>query len=240
MRSVMMVAMAAVAAASFPTAAMAVEEITFFQSTQLTPERIVTYTPGAVSTLSILGTTGTGHPALGVALALLKPAFGPATAMFLPVDVVMTATSTALVTSTGLQFEQGGFAGSIVYSWDDPASMTTMNLLTATFTEATLNVDLGATPSGSFFATNPFQTVSYASDVFDVASVIEADFALGFSSITTAFFVTRGVGTAFQANVVGTFAAAVPEPATWAMMIAGFGMVGFAARRRRATATVSA
>ncbi len=25
----------------------------------------------------------------------------------------------------------------------------------------------------------------------------------------------------------------VPEPATWAMMIAGFGMVGFAARRRR-------
>ncbi len=28
-------------------------------------------------------------------------------------------------------------------------------------------------------------------------------------------------------------AAAVPEPATWAMMIGGFGMIGFAARRRR-------
>ena len=28
-------------------------------------------------------------------------------------------------------------------------------------------------------------------------------------------------------------AAAVPEPATWAMMVGGFGMVGFAARRRR-------
>ena len=28
---------------------------------------------------------------------------------------------------------------------------------------------------------------------------------------------------------------AVPEPATWGLMIAGFGMVGFAARRRRAT-----
>jgi hypothetical protein len=26
---------------------------------------------------------------------------------------------------------------------------------------------------------------------------------------------------------------AIPEPATWAMMIAGFGLVGFAARRRR-------
>ena len=29
--------------------------------------------------------------------------------------------------------------------------------------------------------------------------------------------------------------AAVPEPATWAMMIAGFGMVGFAARRSSRT-----
>jgi hypothetical protein len=30
----------------------------------------------------------------------------------------------------------------------------------------------------------------------------------------------------------------VPEPATWAMLIAGFGLVGFAARRRRETASV--
>lgn len=30
---------------------------------------------------------------------------------------------------------------------------------------------------------------------------------------------------------------AVPEPATWAMLVAGFGLVGFSARRRRAAAT---
>jgi hypothetical protein len=29
----------------------------------------------------------------------------------------------------------------------------------------------------------------------------------------------------------------IPEPGTWAMMIAGFGLVGFAARRRRTLAT---
>ena len=34
--------------------------------------------------------------------------------------------------------------------------------------------------------------------------------------------------------------AAVPEPATWAMLIAGFGMVGFAARRRARVAHVTA
>ncbi|MBS0504308.1 MAG: PEP-CTERM sorting domain-containing protein [Proteobacteria bacterium] len=32
---------------------------------------------------------------------------------------------------------------------------------------------------------------------------------------------------------------AVPEPATWAMMIAGFGFVGAAMRRRRRTVQVS-
>jgi hypothetical protein len=35
-------------------------------------------------------------------------------------------------------------------------------------------------------------------------------------------------------NVLVTQGGAVPEPATWAMLIAGFGLVGFAARRRRA------
>lgn len=34
--------------------------------------------------------------------------------------------------------------------------------------------------------------------------------------------------------------AGVPEPATWAMLIAGFGMVGFAARRRKGIASVTA
>ncbi len=33
---------------------------------------------------------------------------------------------------------------------------------------------------------------------------------------------------------------AVPEPATWAMLITGFGLVGFAARRRRAVSSVTA
>jgi archaellum biogenesis protein FlaJ (TadC family) len=32
----------------------------------------------------------------------------------------------------------------------------------------------------------------------------------------------------------------VPEPATWAMMIVGFGLVGFATRRREKMARVSA
>lgn len=37
-------------------------------------------------------------------------------------------------------------------------------------------------------------------------------------------------------NIVGPVTDAVPEPATWAMMIAGFGMAGAAMRRRRQVA----
>ncbi len=35
--------------------------------------------------------------------------------------------------------------------------------------------------------------------------------------------------------IIRVTAGAIPEPATWAMLIAGFGLVGLAARRRRAT-----
>jgi hypothetical protein len=38
----------------------------------------------------------------------------------------------------------------------------------------------------------------------------------------------------------GGFTVAVPEPATWAMMIFGFGMLGFTLRRRRAQAAATA
>lgn len=37
-------------------------------------------------------------------------------------------------------------------------------------------------------------------------------------------------------DAVGLTSTAVPEASTWAMLIAGFGMIGFAARRRRAVA----
>ncbi len=40
-------------------------------------------------------------------------------------------------------------------------------------------------------------------------------------------------------SVLGNIGNAVPEPAAWAMMIAGFGVVGAAARRRRTTMDVT-
>lgn len=50
-----------------------------------------------------------------------------------------------------------------------------------------------------------------------------------FGTFNTVLFGASQAGTLTVSN----FAAAVPEPATWAMMLAGVGMMGFAMRRSR-------
>ncbi|QDZ09182.1 PEP-CTERM sorting domain-containing protein [Sphingomonas panacisoli] len=66
-----------------------------------------------------------------------------------------------------------------------------------------------------------------------------ADFYFGLGGYGTIFTRTGGTATS---NVGGTFAvtpavAAVPEPATWAMMLIGFGVVGQSLRRRQTVST---
>ena len=56
---------------------------------------------------------------------------------------------------------------------------------------------------------------------------------------TLSGFNFNSTGIAYEVDTV-SLNNAVPEPATWALMIAGFGMVGAAVRRHRATPTVAA
>lgn len=55
-------------------------------------------------------------------------------------------------------------------------------------------------------------------------------YIIRFGQVDNQLFFNQGV------DNVSVFAAGIPEPATWAMLISGFGMIGFAARRRRAIA----
>ncbi len=57
---------------------------------------------------------------------------------------------------------------------------------------------------------------------------------------TVGHFLTEGTGTGVPLSPGSFPTGAVPEPATWAMMLAGFGLVGATVRRRRDIGTVAA
>jgi len=59
-------------------------------------------------------------------------------------------------------------------------------------------------------------------------------------AVTAGQAFTLGMRYTSQANGVFTLSFAVPEPATWALMILGFGAVAYAMRRRSAGALVAA
>lgn len=106
------------------------------------------------------------------------------------------------------------------------------NLLTLTFSGASL---AGVGGAGALFGSQPGGTVTYTSDFLDFTDATAGNFSLGFSGITPGFGADFWTG-----DSVGTFASdgggggnEIPEPATWVMMIMGFGGVGALMRRRR-------
>ncbi len=153
--------------------------------------------------------------------------FGPLGFYF--ADLNFTASSTAPITSAGGAFEQIGWSGTISFT----QAAGTVNVLTATFTDAVFTVTSGpgGTQSGSLVVSgNCGSVLCYTSDWLSVADLKFNNFALSFSGISG----YTAAGGNFRAAGSGTFAGApIPEPATWALMIAGFGLVGAAARRRR-------
>ena len=75
------------------------------------------------------------------------------------------------------------------------------------------------------------------------------DMSISLTSLAPLLFANPGAALrSFEAYSTGSFSSdpaalvvvGVPEPSVWGMLIAGFGLVGFQARRRRHTATVAA
>lgn len=139
-------------------------------------------------------------------------------------------------------------------SYDTPTLHTTLvsgaNLLTGTFGGD--NGDLGGTrgtqsamagddtyDDPATIATN----VVYSSDVLDFSNTINRSFGLTLTSVLDSLSVngTNGRFNDFRASSVGTFSTdpspiingAVPEAATWAMMVIGFGAIGASLRAPR-------
>jgi hypothetical protein len=141
--------------------------------------------------------------------------------------------------------DQGNILGTFAFLYTGPTqtfmghtyTQNKTNLLSGVYTLAHIS---GKGSSGSFHDSTDVGTVTFSSDIItSLPYAAVRDFSFSLSSIAKPglSYVAGQSLKNFKAASSGVFSAAyVPEPATWAMMITGFGLLGLAARRRRALA----
>lgn len=223
-------AVLAAIAATAPAAAVTPLR-TYMQFVQSTNTKAFAFTPHATSsTLDVTGTDG-----IAVGLDFLKPGYLPGVTF--DGTFTLSAATTEEVVQNGPLFEQRGYAGTFSFT------SGLLNVLTITFNNGVLSRTPGITPTVSILAECPCG-ITYTSDVFDLPGGLK-DFAFAMNALVgddwNSLFAKSGLGyygEAFVSTGTGSFAA-IPEPATWAMLVGGFGLVGFAARRRRGVAAAA-
>lgn len=101
--------------------------------------------------------------------------------------------------------------------------------------------------AGAFDPTQPLLNARAYNDDFNnslTASGFTTNLLAGVSYFAVASAFDNGIGGAYELTISGpgaiSLSSAVPEPATWAMMIAGFGLAGSALRRRRSSVALAA
>lgn len=118
------------------------------------------------------------------------------------------------------------------------------SILSATASALTLS-EIGTVPRGQRGSTTAtacgdiggaFPTQTFAS--VPGCGAVAIDYVgrtntLNFTGTVNRVDVALGIGTPVQPYGLAGFTTFVPEPATWALMLAGFGMVSYAMRRRR-------
>ena len=178
-----------------PVLAVDSGSVTFAQFTQQSSDKVAQF--GATATGNTL--TIDNAPAFLVAQAFAPP--GVYNSSF-----SMNASSSHTVVNTGPQFEQRGWNGQMTFT-------NGINQLTVGFANAVFNYDATG-GSGSLIATDPADTISYTSELFTLPDFGFRNFSLAFTAMTPPFNVNaNGFGSAFNANVAGSFAGSeVPEP----------------------------
>jgi hypothetical protein len=126
------------------------------------------------------------------------------------------------------------------------------NLLTVVFNSAALAGQTGSHNLSFSDGTLGGGTVTFTSDFLDFSNTTNRDFALSLSSLSPVVSAATGTNkslNSFTGSLGGQFASdpaalvngAVPEPATWAMMLLGMLGIGLSLRgRRRGGSLVSA
>lgn len=166
-----------------------------------------------------------------------------ATGMF-----TFTGTGSAIASVAGTTVTQTIASGSFALTTLAPitfGSFTGTNILSASFTNGLITAVLG-TRTPQISVNTPFSTVtSWSSDFNTSANLSLTDFSITTSGATPLIaLIAAGGGNqklrGFQSSEAGTFdVAIVPEPANWAMLITGLGLIGVSMRRRKSEAVAA-
>jgi hypothetical protein len=222
---------AAIATVLLSAPALAADTVTFAQFTQQSATKAAQYrNTGAGNTLDIIQ----GTPANFVVFEYgAQGVYGT--------TMSLAASSTQSVMMSGSVFQQSGWGGSVNFG-NGP------NYLTVNFTGATLNVDSNG-GSASLINTDPTSTISYSSNFLTLPDFGTRSFSLAFTGLLPFFQIANnGFGSNFDSNIAGSFSGApdgegpggvIPEPATWAMLVIGFGLTGATMRRRNGRRVVA-
>lgn len=169
-----------------------------------------------------------------------------------PNSFLFASTATPLTVATDAQFSLGSFTYTNQQTYGTPLTSLRLALTSSISGSASpvtflFNLGVTETPNAGNLASCPFPSMTPCSDrvtvatlsgsgVFEVGGTFYTLYIDGFrnggGAFSTEFYGEEGVAT--RAEVIGRFAEALPEPASWAMLVAGFGLAGGVMRRPRA------
>lgn len=231
-------AFSAVAATSAPAAAATI--VNFAQYQQLNAGDTMRWTQSAAKTGGTL--TDIGDPTVIFRLWDTSVAPGDEVEVLAKFDFYgVVSNGTPAMSMPGLVY-QGGMSGNFSFTSLQAFSRNGVdyaagtNLLSAVFTGGNI---MGAGTGSVNGDALSGASVDYASAVFDTSAFFQDTFTISLNAIRrgSASGLSAATGKSlkdFTATTTGQFsAAAVPEPAAWAMMISGFFMAGGMMRSRR-------
>lgn len=236
-------AIAAAALAFMPVATQAAQSVSIVSFTANQSGPTFTYTDNGVAGWTL--TTGTPKNVL-VTLEGFDGSFLSGIASRL----TFTGSGTSFAQNTAANLWSQAFTGGTVtftsvgaFSFGSTNYAANTNILTLNFSGGEMSALVPGT-SGNALVSIPGDGFSgVTSDIFGFPPAFLTDFSITLANVIPGFSIGQGgLGiqsnarfTNFTARGSGDFTAAmVPEPGTWAMLLVGFGMVGFAARRRQA------
>lgn len=144
---------------------------------------------------------------------------------------------------------QPGLAGSFSFLSTSAISVNGINyaagsnLLSGTFTDVSISGQTNASAAAYNGSTGGGSTILFTSDFVTFIPNTDYDLSISLTSLAPLLFAAPGSALrSFEAYSTGSFSSdpapvvngAIPEPSAWAMLIAGFALVGFQARRRKA------